>query len=371
MTQFDPNKPYNALPDIPPPHDVESKTILKACIEARSNLAELKQVAAMLPNQAVLINTLPILEAQASSEIENIVTTTDKLFQFANTSEHQADPATKEALRYRTALKEGFESIARRPLSTATAIDICSRIKQVDMGIRAIPGTTINNQATGEVVYTPPVGKSLLQDKLKNWETFIHYNDDLDPLVKMAISHYQFEAIHPFTDGNGRTGRILNILFLIEQDLLTIPVLYLSRHIIGNKADYYQLLLAVTCDGAWEAWIMYMLTAVKQTAQWTSEKIRGILQLMQATRSYFKANLPTIYTRELADLIFTQPYCRIGNITEAGIAKRQTASHYLKCLCDVGILVETRMGREKLFINPRFVHILSHDGNAYSPLGSG
>jgi Fic family protein len=359
MIRFQPDKPYNNLPDLPPATELESRAVLKQCIEARAALAELKQAAAMLPNQAVLINTLPLLEAQASSEIENIITTTDKLFRYAGVADDQLDSATKEALRYRTALFEGYLSLRAKPLSTATAVRVCSTIKNREMDIRSIPGTTLRNDATQETIYTPPVGKTLLRDKLSNWERFLHGDDDLDPLVKMAIAHYQFEAIHPFLDGNGRTGRIINILYLIEQELLTIPVLYLSRYIIRRKADYYGLLLSVTRKQAWEAWILFMLEAVATTSRWTHRKIASVLALTEATRTELRERAPQIYSRELADLLFVQPYCRIGNLVDAGIAGRQTASVYLQKMVELGMLEEMKIGREKIFLYPRYLQVLS------------
>ena len=368
MSVFCAKNPFNALPELPPSSDVESKAVLKKCILARTALAELKQASEMLPNQFVLINTLPLLEAQASSEIENIVTTTDRLFQFANFGEHSADPATKEALRYRTALKDGVDSLSERPLSTSTAIKICSMIKHVNMEVRKVPGTSLTNQTTGETVYTPPSGEDVLCKKLKNWENFLHSQDDgLDPLVKMAIAHYQFEAIHPFTDGNGRTGRILNILYLIDQGLLNIPALYLSRYIIKNKNAYYSLLLNVTKEQDWESWVLYMLTAVEQTSRWTCNKISMILTLMSETQGHVRDHAEHIYSKELIDVIFTQPYCRISNVVDAGIAKRQTASQYLKKLSEIGVLEESQHGRDKVFINPRFMQLLSSEEDAYKP----
>ncbi len=354
-------EPYNSLPHLPPLSDIETKQILKKCITARAAVAELKQAAAMLPNQSVLINTLPLLEAQASSEIENIVTTTDKLFQFAGTDENLADHATKEALRYRTALRKGYESIRRRPLCTSTAIEVCSIIKHVEMDVRAVPGTTLSSKQTGETIYTPPIGKALLQQKLTDWELFLHNNTDLDPLIKMAVGHYQFEAIHPFTDGNGRTGRVLNILYLIETGLLDIPVLYLSRYILTHRNEYYAGLRKVTEEQAWEEWILYMLSAVEETATWTCRKIKAILKLIDQTRAYVSAKDKQLYSRELIELLFVQPYCRIGNVVEADIAQRQTASGYLKKLADIDVLTEVKMGRDKVFINPRFMQLLLTD----------
>ncbi|CAN5670868.1 adenosine monophosphate-protein transferase Fic [soil metagenome] len=334
--------------------------MLKACIEARAAVAELKQAGRLLPNQDVLINTIPLLEARASSAIENIVTTTDDLFRYAQPDrEALADPATKEALRYRTALRRGFESVRKKPVVTATAVDVCRTLLGVNLDVRRVPGTALLNAATGQVVYTPPETETLLRHLLANWERFLHETNDVDPLIRMAVAHYQFEAIHPFTDGNGRTGRILNLLFLVDQELLELPVLYLSRAINRRKADYYRLLLAVTTQDAWEDWILYMLRAVAETAHWTTERIRAIRQLMQETAGYVREEAHGAYSRELVELIFVQPYCRIKDVVDAGLAQRQTAAVYLKKLSDVGVLDETKVGREKLFINPRLMRLLT------------
>ena len=365
MTQFDPANPYNQLPHLPPAADIESKAILKKCVTARAALAALKQAGGLIPNQAVLINTIPLLEARDSSEIENIVTTTDKLFQYAENQENQADPATKEALRYRTALYQGYRALKDRPLCTATAVEVCSTIKGVNMEIRRVPGTTLANDVTGETIYTPPEGEALLRELMANWEQFIHDQAEIEPLVRMAVSHYQFEAIHPFTDGNGRTGRVLNLLFLIEQGLLDIPILYLSRYIIQHKANYYQYLLDVTTKQQWEQWILYILDAVEETANWTREKIIAIRDLMDHTAGFVRDQLPSIYSRELVEQTFTQPYCRIANLVDANIAKRQTASTYLKQLCDIGVLKEVKVGREKLFIHPKLMRLLTQDKNGF------
>jgi len=212
---WQPDKPFNNLPLLPPKADLETKAIFKHCIAARAALAELKQAAQLIPNQTILINTLPLLEAQASSEIENIVTTTDRLFQFREMDDN-ADASTKEALRYSRALLEGFQSLRNRPLATRTAEEICTLIKDARMKVRRVPGTTLTQKQTGAIIYTPPVGEDLLRSLLANWERFLHEATDIDPLVRMAVAHYQFEAIHPFTDGNGRTGRLLTSLYLIS-----------------------------------------------------------------------------------------------------------------------------------------------------------
>lgn len=362
---FSANKPYNELPLLPPHKDVETKAVLKQCIASRAALAELKQAGELFPNASMLVNTLPLMEAQASSEIENIVTTTDKLFQYASIGEKRADPATKEALRYRTALYEGVSQLKDRPVCTRLAEQLCTRIKHVEMTVRKVPGTALANSVTNKIIYTPPEGEALLREKLANWETYLHNETDIDPLVRMAVAHYQFEAIHPFTDGNGRTGRLVNILFLIEQNLLTLPILYLSRYIISNKSDYYRYLLDVTHSHRWEAWVIYMLKGVEESAIWTRKKIDTIRNLLSHTNSYVQRQLPDIYTRELVELIFSQPYCRIANLVECGLAKRQTASVYLKQLAEIGILEEIKVGRDKLFIHPKLISLLRQDTNNF------
>ncbi len=359
------DRPFSQLPALPPKAAIETIAVLKQCIPARAALGELRQAAFRIPNQAMLINTLPLLEAKASSEIENILTTTDKLFRNMG-SEENADSATKEALRYRRALFEGYSNLRHdNLLTTRTAERICSTIKGVDMAVRKVPGTKLTNSTTGEIVYTPPQGENLLRDLLKNWEDFIHAEADLDPLVRLAIAHYQFEAIHPFTDGNGRTGRIINSLFLIQQDLLTLPILYLSRYVIDNRADYYRFLQGVTAHGNWEAWVLYVIKGVEVTARWTTAKISAINELERHTSDYVRSRLPKIYSHELINMIFSLPYCRINDVVEAGIAKRQTASSYLKQLVDAGVLAEVVSGKEKLFLHPKLYDVLTTDNNDF------
>lgn len=363
---FNPEQPYNQLPLLPPNAVLETTRVLKACIEARAALAELKQAGELLPNQTLLINMLPLLEAKDSSEIENIVTTSDRLFQYAQDGEEsQADPATKEALRYRTALYQGFRALKDRPLSTSTAIRVCSTIKGKEMDIRKVPGTSIVNTATGKTIYTPPVGEAVIRDMLSNWERYLHADDDLDPLIRMAVCHYQFEAIHPFLDGNGRTGRILNSLFLIERGLLTLPILYLSYYILRHKNDYYRLLREVTQAQAWEEWTLYMLRAVAETARWTSRKISAVRQLNENTNRYIKERLPKIHSRELIDKIFEQPYCRIQTLVDGGIAQRQTAASYLKKLVEINVLIEVYAGKEKLFVHPKLMQLMTTDNDEF------
>ena len=369
-TAFDPAQPYNALPPLPPPHDIETKSVLKKCVTARAALAALQQATALIPNQDVLISSVPLLglrEAKDSSEIENIVTTNDRLFQYAHSDPDQADPATKETLRYRKALLKGFESLAERPLTTRTAVEVCRAIKDVDLDLRRTTGTHLRNHASGKVIYTPPEGEAVLRELMANWEAFLHDGSDMDPLVRMAIAHYQFEAIHPFPDGNGRTGRILNILVLVQEGLLDLPVLYLSRYINDRRNDYYRLLLGVTAEKAWEAWALFMLDAVETTANWTRDKILAVRALMESTVSHVREAAPKTYRRELVETIFRKPYCRIGDLVEAGVGNRTTASKYLKDLVEAGVLQERKSGRDRIYLHVRFFDLLMNDSNEVAP----
>ena len=359
---FRPDLPYQELPQLPPAVELETRAVLKACIAAREAMAEARVAARLIPNPDILLNAIPILEAQASSEIENIVTTTDRLFRFANDPGSRADPATREALRYRAALREGSAALARRPLSVSTAVLVCRVIRDVEVDIRSTTGTVLANEISGKTIYTPPQGEALLRDKLSNWEDYIHAEDGVDPLVRMAVAHYQFEAIHPFTDGNGRTGRILNILYLMQAGLLNSPTLYLSRPLLRRRAEYYRRLLDVTTDGAWEDWVMFMVEAVRETAVWTSTKIAETKALMGDTEQMIRDRAPRLPAHDIVQVIFTQPYCRAANLVERGIARRQTAMTYLKSLADLGVLREQRDGRENLFINPSFLDLLSASG---------
>ncbi len=366
MSPFDPTQPFNELPTLPPSlAEIETAQVLKTCINARVALAELKQAAQLIPNASVLINALPMLEARASSEIENIVTTADNMFRYMDGSDGQADPATKEALRYRRALFDGARMVRNKALSVDVAVEVCRTIKGEQLDLRDKPGTSLRNSSTGEVVYTPPVGQSLVREKLENWAEFLNSPSELDPLVRMAVQHYQFEAIHPFSDGNGRTGRVLNVLYLVEQGLLNHPILYLSRYIISTKADYYRLLLEVTTKQNWAEWVRYMLIGIEETCIWTTDKIRAIRELMTHTGSFIQRRLPKMYSWELVQLLFMQPYCRIAHIVDSGLAKRQTASVYLKQLADIGVLEEIKAGRESLFVHPKYIELLSDDENVW------
>ena len=251
------------------------------------------------------------------------------------------------------------------------AVEICRTITGIELDIRATPGTSLRNHITGDVIYTPPEGQALLREFLANWERFVNEPGDLDPIVQMAVQHYQFEAIHPFPDGNGRTGRILNILVLNQAGLLELPTLYLSRAILRSRADYYKLLLNVTASGEWEPWILYMVHAVEETSRWTTMKIRAIQDLMNHTMTYVRTRAPKIFSRDLIDVVFAQPYARIANLTERGIAKRQTGSTYLKELARLGVLEEHKVGRDKIFVHRKYLSLLSSDGHEFEPYAVG
>jgi Fic family protein len=358
--KFDREKPYNNLPLLTPKMYIETQKILRKAITAGRALAELKGLSESIPNQAMLINTIVLQEAQASSEIENIITTSDALFQALSIDQDKIDPATKEVLRYREALWNGYQVLLKRPvLSTNIYIDIVQSTTAKRFTIRKTPGTTISNTTTGEVLYTPPDGEAVIRDKLKNLDDYIH-TSDVDALIQLAVIHYQFEAIHPFPDGNGRTGRILNILFLMYKELLDLPILYLSKYIIDHKNDYYQLLRGVTEEKAWEPWILFMLNAVEQTSLYTREKVIKIRELLVETIEHAKGKLPKrVYSKELIELLFHQPYTKVKFLVDNDIAKRQTAAEYLKELESIGILKGHKLGKENLFLNVKLFDLLS------------
>lgn len=363
---WSPEPPFNDIPTLPPQEELETKSILKACIPAHAALSGLARASELSPHQGLLINLLPLMEAKDSSEIENIVTTMDRLFQFADSPE-RADPATKEALRYRTAVREGLERLQQRPLSTNLAVELCSTIKNTRMDIRQVPGTALGNETTGQLIYTPPDNEQRLHNLLANWENYLNNDDGTDPLIKMAVAHYQFEAIHPFTDGNGRSGRILNLLYLIDQGLLPTPALYYSQYILARKEAYYRLLMGVTQDGDWQSWVLFMIQGIEETAKQTIAKIDAVQTLIEQTRQYIQYQLPKIYSHELVQTLFSQPYCRIQNLVDAGIAKRQTAAVYLNELTRIGVLEKRSEGRDNLFLNPRLISVMLTPDNTYSP----
>ncbi len=356
-----PEKPYNDLPKLPPQAELETPGVLKAAIGATRSLAELKGKAESIPNQSILINSIILQEAKDSSEIENVVTTNDRLFEAFAAGGSRYDPQTKEVLRYREALWKGFNALSDRSLSAGLFVEIMQTIKQSDVGIRAEDGTVIANPYTKKIIYWPPEGKERIQELLADLEHYIHDEEsDIDPLVKLAIIHYQFEAIHPFDDGNGRTGRILNILYLVQKELLNLPILYHSGYIIERKGDYYKLLRQVTEEQAWEPWVLFMLEAVQQTAHETMQKIDAIRRLLERTIEEAKELLPErVYSKELIELLFEQPYSKVKFLVDRGIAKRQTAADYLKELEQAGFLKSRQVGREKLYLNIQLHDLLA------------
>ncbi len=356
---FNPQQPYDDLPSLPPRADVETKAVLKQCVAASRALAELKGAGGLIPDQAILINAIPLQEAKLSSEIENIVTTQDDLFRAAVEESVDADPSTKEVLRYRTALRNGYEALASQPFSIELVRETCRILRGQTVDFRSPSDhVRISDTRTRSVIYTPPSGGPELVAKLRNLESYLLAADGPDPLIRMAVAHYQFEAIHPFTDGNGRTGRILNILYLVHTGLLQIPVLYISRFIIQNKPDYYRMLREVTeCDD-WESWLLYMLRGVEETALWTTGRIQAIRELFDLTMDRCRTEAPKIYSKELIELIFRQPYCKISFIVDAGIAKRKTASEYLQELERIGVLVGEKHGRETIYKHPALLEVV-------------
>lgn len=354
-----PDKPRNDLPPLPPVAEVETATVLKAVIKASRALAALDNACRRLPDPGILINTIPLLEAQASSEIENIVTTNDELFRVVhNVMEQPATPAVKEALRYRQALRVGTDLIEQRPLSLSTALSVCSEIRGIEAKIRETNGTYIGNPTTQERIYTPPEGKEVILQHLSQWEDFLHTEKEIDPLVLMALLHYQFEAIHPFSDGNGRTGRILNLLVLMDKGILSAPVLYLSGYLVRHKGQYYSLLRGVTEQDQWEEWILFIVHACEMMATWTLELIESMVALQMQVELQIREIIPRAPAAELTRLLFHQPYTRIENITNAGYAQRQTAAKWLQTLVENGVLTDEKIGRGKVFVNEALLSLL-------------
>lgn len=353
--------PYNDLPLLPPKADIETLAILKMALKANKALADLKLAGHLIPNQSILIQTLGLAEAKSSSEIENIVTTNDDLYRAFADGQFDLNPQTKEVLFYKDALWFGYQAIVekKRLLTTPLFIELVQILRNSTQGIRQHRGTKLVN-ASGEIKYTPPEGEEVILKKLANLEQFIYAADGIDHLIKMALLHYQFEAIHPFPDGNGRTGRILNILFLVEKGLLDLPILYLSQYIIANRFAYYHGLQQVTENEAWESWILYILQGIEETAIATRKRILAIHALITETADKIKSQLPGIYTQELINTIFKSPYCKIKFLEESGVAKRQTASFYLKELERIGLLRGVKAGRDMYYINDAFLNLFNH-----------
>ena len=348
------NKACNNLPILPPKHSlVETIAILKQESKSAVALAELKGLTKTLPNPNILINAVILKEAQASSGIENVITTQDKLYQALYAKSAKPDIATKEVLRYREALLMGTKLIKEKGfLNTNGIVSIQKELEENNAGLRRLPGTALVNDLTNEVIYTPPDNFDTISDLMKNLEEYLNNDaDDISPLIKLAIQHYQFESIHPFYDGNGRTGRIINVLYLILKGLLNEPVLYLSSFIIQNKGDYYRLLQEVRTENNWEDWILYMLKGIEQTALSTIEQINKINHLFSETQKLVQEKLPRIYSKDLIEQLFIHPYCKIEFLVNNLSLNRKTSGNYLKSLEDLGILVSENKGKEVIYIN--------------------
>ena len=336
---------------LPLTHDIETKAILKKSISANRALAELNGVAKIIPNRHILINSLALQEAKDSSEIENIITTHDELYR-ADLDIKQMTQETKEVQNYKNALIKGYELVKENKLLLKRHIvEIQKELEQNDAGVRRQSGTNLKNAQTGEVIFTPPQQFEQIEELLANLENYINEPNEIDALVNMAIIHYQFETIHPFYDGNGRTGRIINILYLVLNDFLEMPILYLSNYIIKNKHDYYRLLQEVRTDDKWEEWILYMLDGVEKTSIETMHLINDISVMMRETKYIIREKLPKIYSKDLIEILFSHPYTKIEFLVEGLGLHRETASKYLKELEKLGILETVKIGRSKYFVN--------------------
>lgn len=348
------------IPTLPLANNIETIRILKKAIAANKVIAELKVMAQTIPNQALLINMLSIQESKDSSEVENIITTHDELFRFDQKSVEKFSPAAKEVHRYNKSLFYGFEALKERPITNNLLIEISQIITERNSGFRNVPGTTLKNPRTSEIIYTPPQNLAEIQSHMKNLEQFINDSEisDFDPLVKMAIIHHQFESIHPFFDGNGRSGRILNILYLISQDVLDIPILYLSRYITQNKADYYTLLQKVRDKNAWEEWILFMLQALESTAKQTIFMIEAIKKLMVEYKKVLREQTK-IYSHELINNIFSHPYTKIEYVMNDSSISRITAAKYLKELVEINLLEMQKIGTSNYYINTKLLKLFT------------
>jgi Fic family protein len=357
-----------SLPSLPPPVDLETVSILRAASRAHRALAELKGRAASIPNPGILIDTLTLQEARASSNVENIVTTQDELYQADVFPEGPMSSAAKEVALYREALRLGFDRLRETEglILNSTLIEMFQRLKRRNDRFRSTPGTVLRNSINGEIVFVPPQSPDEIVDAMTRLERFINEagGDTLDPLVKMAVAHHQFESIHPFADGNGRIGRILNVLYLVKEGLLDTPILYLSRHVMATKADYCRLLQAVRdsegAQSAWEAWVVYMLEGVERTATVTLRLVEGIRVLMAEAKQDMRTKLPKIYSQELLNNLFRHPYTRIDYVqTDLGLQARQTAARYLDQLAAAGFVVKTTIGRNNYYVNTKLVALFA------------
>lgn len=353
------------VPELPPDVDLETKAVLKQAVKSSRALAELKGISKTIPNQSILISTLPLLEAKDSSEIENIITTHDEIYKQELFRNNMQSPAAKEVSNYNDALQTGYGKVKETGLLTNNQIlEIQSLLERNKTGFRKMPGTELKNQATGTTIYTPPQNPDDIIRLMANLEKVINDKTfwDIDPLVKMAAIHYQFESIHPFYDGNGRTGRILNILYMVKEGLLELPVLYLSRYIIKNKKEYYTLLQKVRTDKAWEDWILYILGGVEETALFTSQLVTGIRDLMQDYKRRIRSNLGAIYSQDLLNNLFRHPYTKIDYLAKELNRSRQTASKYLDQLVESGLLRKQQIWRQNYYINDALFELFLKSG---------
>jgi Fic family protein len=345
--------------------DLETKPVLKKLAKAHKALAELKGITGTIPNQSILIDTLSLQEAKDSSAIENIITTHDELYKSDVSAKQFSTYAAKEVYSYATALRNGYEKVKKNGLLTNTSIlEIQETLEENSAGFRKLPGTVLKNDRTGEVVYSPPQAQEEIRALMNNLEQFINDDKlcDWDPLIKMAIIHHQFESIHPFYDGNGRTGRIINILYLVKYGLLDTPVLYLSRFINQNKGEYYRLLQEVRDNGEWEQWLLYLLDGIEQTSHQTTHLILRIRDLMQSYKHRIREELPKIYSHDLLNNLFRHPYTKIDFVMQELRVTRITATKYLQALVTLGILSKHKKGKENYYINEALFNLLLNAG---------
>lgn len=350
------------IPLLPLGFDLESKAVMKKTAAARSALAEMKGAALSIPNESILINTLSLQEAKDSSAIENIITTHDELYQGDYFKKEFKSIASKEVHNYAAALRWGFETVREKGfVSNNHIIQVQATLEENDAGFRKVPGTELKNEQTGEIVYTPPQSHNEVLDLMNNLEEFINDNtiSDWDPLVKMAVIHHQFESIHPFYDGNGRTGRIINILYLVKEGMLNLPILYLSRYINQNKADYYRLLQKVRTENAWEEWVLYTLNGIEQTSLQTIKIIEGIKNLMLKHKKKIREHTK-FYSQDLINNLFNHPYTKIDFVITDLEVSRLTATKYLDELDQIGIVQKVKLGRDNYYINTDLYNLLSN-----------
>ena len=340
--------------------DLKTKKILEQLTISSRALAELKGYANTIPNMHILINAVTINEAKDSSAIENIVTTHDDIYKVLTESAYKEENA-KEVVDYRNAIWNGFEQIKKDGyINTNTIIKIQGLIEHNNAGIRKLPGTELKNSITGETIYTPPQSEQEIRNYLQNLENFINNNEDgIDPLIKVCLIHYQFESIHPFYDGNGRTGRILNILYLVLNKLIDSPILYLSKYINETKQEYYRLFSEVRNNNNFEDWILYILKGIEITSIETIKLIENIQNEIKKYKAEFKAKLPKIYSKELLESLFYEVYTKISYIEKACGVTRLTATSYLNQLEEIGLLESEKIGREKIYKNIRLINLLS------------